>query len=63
MEKENEISPEASFEKFILDFSKENRLVNEILKSNEIVSKINQDSLAKTKRKVEGLLNLIRSNF
>jgi len=49
---------EANFEKFILDFSRENKLVSEIIKSNETLEKINQDSLSKTKQKVEGNLRI-----
>lgn len=54
MDKDNDTSPEATFEKFIMDFSKENKLVSEIHKTNELVAKISQSSLENTKRKVEG---------
>ena len=45
---------EANFERFILDFSRENKLVSEIQRSKETIEKINQESLSKTKQKVEG---------
>ena len=52
---ELENTAEISFENFILDASKETKLVVDIMKSNEIIDKINQESIMKTKQKVEGI--------
>lgn len=46
---------EEAFEKFLFDFTRENKLVAEILKSDEVITKLNQDALAKTKEKAEGI--------